>query len=72
MKVALTSLISLSVFFGLWIASFILERRIGIRFKDLVRMIRALLLPCFAALWAVELVGGYGRDTRNSSLLRQL
>jgi small-conductance mechanosensitive channel/CRP-like cAMP-binding protein len=69
MKVALTSLISLSVFFGLWMASFILERRIGIRFKDLVRMIRALLLPCFAALWAVELVGGYGRDTAEFKLV---
>jgi small-conductance mechanosensitive channel/CRP-like cAMP-binding protein len=72
MKVALPGLISLFVFVGLWAASFVLEGRVASRFKDTVRMIRGLLLPCFAALWAVEVVCGYNRDTAEFKLVETI
>jgi small-conductance mechanosensitive channel/CRP-like cAMP-binding protein len=63
------TLLGLAVFIGAWLASFILERRITRRFKDIVRMIRALILPCFAALWAVEIVFGYNRESGEFKLV---
>lgn len=60
---------SAGVFVGLWISSFILERRIGSRFKDVARMVRSLILPCLAALWTVEAVCGYGRETTEFKLV---
>jgi small-conductance mechanosensitive channel/CRP-like cAMP-binding protein len=64
-----STIVTLGGFVGLWGASLILERRIGDRFRDVVRMVRSLLLPCFAALWAVEAIGGYDRESGEFKLV---
>jgi small-conductance mechanosensitive channel/CRP-like cAMP-binding protein len=46
-----------------WALSFVLEHRIGARFKDVARMVRGLLLPCVLALWLVDGLFGYGRES---------
>jgi len=63
------TLIGLSVFVAVWVLSLVLERRLGTRFKDIARMVRALVLPCFAALWMVESLCGFGRDTAEFKLV---
>jgi len=62
-------LVGLGFFVGAWTTSFVLERRIGNRFKDVVRMIRSLVLPCLVALWAVEGVCGYSRESGEFKLV---
>lgn len=63
------TIISALVLAGVWMLSLILEARIGGRFKDVARMIRALVLPCFVALWAVEAVFGYSRQASEFKLV---
>ena len=63
------TLAGFAVFVGTWTASFVLERRVGSRFKDVVRMVRALLLPSLAALWSVESVCGFNRDSGEFKLV---
>ncbi len=62
-------LVSVAFFVGLWSIALVLERRIGSRFRDIARMVRALVLPCFAALWAVDVVGGYHRESGEFKLV---
>lgn len=69
MRLTYPTLAGFTVFVGLWTASFVLERRVGSRFKDVVRMVRALVLPSFAALWAVEAVCGFNRDSGEFKLV---
>jgi len=63
------TLLGFAGFVGLWTTSLLLERRVGSRFKDVVRMVRALVLPCFAALWGVESVCGFNRDSGEFKLV---
>lgn len=60
---------TLGVFVVVWGGSVILEHRIGERFRDVARMIRSLLLPSFATLWAVQAFGGYDRDSGEFKLV---
>lgn len=64
-----STLATLGVFVGVWGVSLILERRVGDRFRDVARMVRALLLPCFAALWAVQAFGRYDRESGEFKLV---
>lgn len=52
-----------------WGLSYVLERRIGARFKDVARMVRALLLPCIIALWVVDKLFGYGKNAPEFKLV---
>lgn len=54
---------------AMWALSFILERRIGSRFKDVARMVRGLILPCLVALWAVDSLFGFSRGTSEFKLV---
>jgi len=63
------SIVSAVVVAAVWGLSLLLERRIGTRFRDVARMIRALLLPCFIALWVVESVFGYSRHDSEFKLV---
>ena len=69
MSIHLPTIVSVVVVGVLWILSLVLERRIGTRFRDVARMVRALLLPCVVALWAVENVFGYNRDASEFKLV---
>ena len=69
MSIHLPTIVSVVVVGVLWILSLVLERRIGTRFRDVARMVRALLLPCIVALWAVENVFGYNRDASEFKLV---
>jgi small-conductance mechanosensitive channel/CRP-like cAMP-binding protein len=69
MSIHAPTVVGVVVVATLWVLSFVLERRLGTRFKDIARMVRALLLPCFIALWAVENVFGYQRDASEFKLV---
>ena len=47
---------------GLWVGCWIIERVVGERVRDLVRMARILPLPCYAVMWAFELVLGLNQE----------
>ncbi len=57
---------------GMWTVSYVLERRIGPRFKDVVRMVRGLVLPCVLALWLVDGLFGFGRQTPEFKLVETI
>ena len=69
MSIHLPTIIGGVVIAALWAISFALQHRIGPRFRDVARMVRALILPCFIALWAVEAVFGYSRDASEFKLV---
>lgn len=57
---------------AMWVVSYVLERRIGPRFKDIARMVRGLVLPCLLALWLVDGLFGYGRQTPEFKLVETI
>lgn len=47
---------------GCWVGCWVVERVAGDRLRDLVRMIRMLLIPCYAVTWALGNVLGFAKD----------
>ena len=65
-------LLGLTGLVGMWALSFLLERRIGARFKDVARMVRGLVLPCLLAMWLVDGLFGFGRGTSEFKLVETI
>jgi small-conductance mechanosensitive channel/CRP-like cAMP-binding protein len=67
-----SALLALFGLVAMWVVSYVLERRIGQRFKDVARMVRGLVLPCLLALWLVDGLFGYGRQTPEFKLVETI
>lgn len=68
----ISTVLGLSGLLGMWILSFVLERRISARFKDVARMVRGLILPCLVALWLVDSLLGFSRGTSEFKLVETI
>ena len=67
-----STLLGLSCLVVMWALSFVLERRIGPRFKDVARMVRGLILPSLLALWLVDGLFGFGRASSEFKLVETI
>jgi small-conductance mechanosensitive channel/CRP-like cAMP-binding protein len=58
----LHALLPLLILGAAWIGCWVIERFIGERFRDLVRMARFLVIPCYGVTWGLESVLGLHRE----------